>query len=84
MDTITGTFSVKFAYYVARKVLGRKEVTRNQRDKVWRVIWSASTAPKIKKLHVETDTKDHTYEGRTLREKDPDRQSMCLVFRGNL
>ena len=47
-DFITKTFSIKSAYYEARKVLGRENAKMVQRDKVWRRIWTTKVAPKLK------------------------------------
>ena len=47
-DFIVGTFSVRSAYYKARKVLGRECLERAHREKIWYRIWTARTAPKIK------------------------------------
>ena len=45
-DSITGKFKVKSDYYVARRCLGKREIHRVDRKKVWRKIWSAKVAPK--------------------------------------
>ena len=47
-NSITREFSVKSAYYVARRILGREEFVRAQSDKVWRWIWTAQVALKLK------------------------------------
>ena len=47
-DSVIGVFSVKSAYYEARKVLNKEEVNRDHRDKIWRWIWTAKVAPKVK------------------------------------
>ena len=46
-DSITSVFPpIKVVYYVARKVLGKEEVEREQRDKVWRKRWTTKVASK--------------------------------------
>ena len=47
-ESMIGVFSVKLAYYIARKVLGKLEIDSTNRDKIWRLIWSFKVAPKIK------------------------------------
>ena len=47
-DSINGIFSVKSTYYEERRVLKRGEVDRSERDRIWRDIWTAKVAPKIK------------------------------------
>ena len=46
--SIIRTFLVKSAYYVAGKILGKGEVDRGLRDRVWQFIWTTRVAPKIK------------------------------------
>ena len=48
MDSVTGIFIVKLAYYVARNILGREQLTRESRMMVWRKLWTTKVAPKIK------------------------------------
>ena len=47
-DSMTGVFSVKSAYHVARRVLGKEEINTDHRDKMWKQIWTAKVAPKLK------------------------------------
>ena len=47
-DSISGMFSVKSAYYEARPVLGRGGVDRDNRDRLWKDIWTAKVISKIK------------------------------------
>ena len=47
-ESITGEFKVKSAYYVARRCLGKHEIHKVDKKKVWRKIWSAKVAPKVK------------------------------------
>ena len=48
MDSITGQFTIKSAYYVARTVLGREQLPRKSRPMVWRTLWMAKVAHRIK------------------------------------
>ena len=47
-ESVTGSFSVKSACYVARKVLGKEVCSVNQRNGIWRAIWTADVLPKVK------------------------------------
>ena len=47
-ESMTGIFSVKSAYFTARRVLGKLEIASTNRDKIWKLIWSSKVAPKIK------------------------------------
>ena len=47
-DSITGEFKVKSTYYVARRCLGKREIHRVDRKKIWRKIWMAKVALKVK------------------------------------
>ena len=47
-DSIVGTFSIRSAYYEARRLLGKDVVERVHREKIWYRIWSARVALKIK------------------------------------
>ena len=48
LNSVNGIFSVKSAYYEARKVLRKEELNRDERDNIWKAIWTAKVAPKIK------------------------------------
>ena len=47
-DSISDTFSVKSAYYVACAVLGGDGQDRDSKDRLWKDIWTANVIPKIK------------------------------------
>ena len=47
-DSVTGEFKVRSTYYVPRRCLGKHEFHRGDRKKVWRKIWLAKVAPKVK------------------------------------
>ena len=47
-DSIIGEFKVKSTYYVTRACLGKGEVRREDKKKVWKRIWMAKVAPKVK------------------------------------
>ena len=47
-DSPIGKFSVKSAYFVARKVLGKEVYQQTQRHKEWGFLWRAMVIPKIK------------------------------------
>ena len=44
----TGIFTVKSAYYIANRILGREVNSQDQMNKVWRLIWMANVIPKVK------------------------------------
>ena len=48
IDFVTGMFTVKSAYYVARNILSREQLPRDSRVMVWRKLWTTKVAPKIK------------------------------------
>ena len=47
-DSIIREFMVKSTYHVARIVLGKEDARRELRKRVWRRIWMAKVASKIK------------------------------------
>ena len=47
-DSVTGEFSVKSTYYVARKMLGKKVISQQQMRSIWKIIWTANAVPKVK------------------------------------
>ncbi|OMO88292.1 reverse transcriptase [Corchorus capsularis] len=47
-DNKLGCFSVRSAYYMARRLLGRDVMPIGSRLPIWKYIWSASVPPKIK------------------------------------
>ena len=47
-DSSIGMFTVKSAYFFARKVLGKETQQLSQRQPLWRFCWTAKTIPKVK------------------------------------
>ena len=46
--SINGRFTVKSAYYTARKILRKDIHQAQQRKSVWKIIWQVKIMPKIK------------------------------------
>ena len=49
-DSIAWILTIKSAYYVARRLLGFEDVDRNVRSVLWKRVWTAKVAPKVKAL----------------------------------
>ena len=47
-ESVNGVFSVKSAYFEARKILQKDNVDRNSREELWRWLWTAKVSPKVK------------------------------------
>ncbi|OMO53282.1 Endonuclease/exonuclease/phosphatase [Corchorus capsularis] len=47
-ETSDGNYTVKYGYYVARKLLGKEQPSMGNTTMFWRTIWGAVVQPKIK------------------------------------
>ena len=47
-ESINGVFSVKSAYFEARRILQKNNVDRSNREELWRWLWTAKVIPKVK------------------------------------
>ena len=47
-DSSTGVFTVKSAYYVARRILCNEVHPQSLKNRIWSLIWKARVVPKVK------------------------------------
>ena len=47
-DSIAVILTVKSAYYMARRLLGLEEMDRSVRSVLWKRVWTAKVAPRLK------------------------------------